>query len=496
MQRVVVSLFLLLSVLFGAAISILGFKISALALVVLIPLPLVLRDYRVGVVLLALLLPVSFALPTVKGFNVINILTALTLFSLVLKNGLSVKNVSLPPIALLVCFILPTALGAALAMPHTYEIARNYRLPLEQLGSVEPLKYAMDKFLRPVLHFVGFAVLLANAVRDSKSPERFVVLFGLASVTPALLVIWTVAHYPGSLTQLVRDREFMQGVGMHANEFGMSLALAAGPLLFVGGSVPTVAMKWFCRASFALVSVALVLTFSRGGFLAYAIAVVAYLTSKRQFKTVMAFGLILTLSILATPEAVRERFGGGLRAGAISDATGSDLSKDELTAGRVHGWVLLAPEVLKSPIVGSGIGSTQWSAAVASRRYKATHPHNIYLEILMDLGVVGFCLMSYLFYVYLRTYRSLSASEAISPQLRAFFFGSRWSLFGILAMAATHGFYMPNSAQAFMWYSLGFMFAYFKLTTETKSFGYMGIRPLVRKQDGTGRPSSRSNYVT
>ena len=77
---------------------------------------------------------------------------------------------------------------------------------------------------------------------------------------------------------------------------------------------------------------------------------------------------------------MQERFGAGLRAGALSDT--SRAERDALTAGRVHGWTLLAPEVLESPWIGRGLGSTQWSAAVAAGLYRANHPHNIYLEVL------------------------------------------------------------------------------------------------------------------
>jgi O-antigen ligase len=161
--------------------------------------------------------------------------------------------------------------------------------------------------------------------------------------------------------------------------------------------------------------------------------------------------------------------------------------------------VLLAPEVLESPIYGSGIGSTQWSAAVASRRYVATHPHNIYLEILMDLGIVGLCLMTYLHLTYLRRYKQLASSTKVSAALNDFFAGSRWALLGILAMAATHAFYMPNPAQSFLWYSLGFMFTYWAVAGEGAVKTYLG-RPVVSRREapasggGRGRASAAARH--
>jgi O-antigen ligase len=474
MQKILLPIFVVLALALGVVISVLGIKIAALILVALVPLPIILRDYRAGVVLLAFLLPIAFVLPPVKGLNIINLLTGFTLCAFFLRKGFSLREVTWPPKVLFICFVVPAGVGILLALPHTYEIARNYPIPAEMLGMVEPRKYAIDKFIKPIFHYVGFAFLLANAIKDSRSPERFVALFGLTSVAPAMIVLWTAATYPGSLAQLVGDREFMRNVGMHANEFGMSLALAAGPLLFVGGTAADKTLRWLCRLLFGLVTLSLIMTFSRGGFLAYTVVLIGYLVSRRQFKTILAFGVIVLFSLLLAPDVVKERFGGGLRPGALLDATGSDVSKDELTAGRVRGWLLLAPEVLKSPLYGSGIGSTQWSAAVASKRYVATHPHNIYLEILMDLGVIGLTLMFYLHVVYLRRLNRLSKSGELSPTLSAFFAGSRWSLWGILAMAATHGFYMPSPAQSLLWYSLGFMFAYWSVANESGVKRYLG----------------------
>jgi hypothetical protein len=120
----------------------------------------------------------------------------------------------------------------------------------------------------------------------------------------------------------------------------------------------------------------------------------------------------------------------------------------------------LAPEVAKSPWIGRGLGSTQWSDAVAGGRYRATHPHNIYLEVLMDLGLLGLVAMVALHAAYLGRLRRLAGDATLSPVLRSFFLGARWALWGGLAMAATTAYYMPNMAQAPWWFCLGLLFAY------------------------------------
>ena len=75
-----------------------------------------------------------------------------------------------------------------------------------------------------------------------------------------------------------------------------------------------------------------------------------------------------------------------MQSGGVTD------QQDQLTAGRVWIWTQLLPEFLDSPIWGSGVGSTAWSTMVKNGLY-INHPHNLYLRILLDMGVLGMLLM-------------------------------------------------------------------------------------------------------
>lgn len=459
----------LLAVVAGAALAVAPPVMVGLALAVLGPLPFILRDYRVGVVLLALVLPVLPMLPSVRGLNPANYLVLATWLGFVARRwrlGPPGPGAVRPPIVALplplwVCFALPAALGMLVAWPHIGEGVRNYPSVIDAQREFHPPTYLVDRFVKPLLYFFSFAFLLANAVRDSHKPERFIAVLALSAVAPALAVFWTVAQYPGSLADLARDREFMAARGMHANEFGLLLALMCGPLLFVAGAPGQGRWRALALCSLALVVPALLLTFSRGGLLAALIAFAGFLWHHRRLKTLLVSAALASVALLVAPSELHERFGAGLRAGALADTHRAD--KDELTAGRVHGWTLLAPEVLESPWIGRGLGSTQWSAAVAAGRYRANHPHNIYLELLMDLGLLGLVAMTVLHATYLKRLRQLAQAPVLPAVLRSFFQGARWALWGGLAMAATTAYYMPNAAQSPWWFCLGLLFAYWSL---------------------------------
>lgn len=498
MTAALVLVFLLVAGGLGAAASLFGGGTVLVLLAATLPLPVILRDYRAGVILLTLLLPVSTMLPQVRGLNVLNLLTLATLFAFVLQAmafrppagraappegacaGGRPGVVGLPW-PLLAGFLLPVTVGVLIAWPHIPEAARNYPRMVGAREIYEPTAYVLNRFLKPVFYYFSYAFLLANAVRASRRPERFLAAFAGSLVLPCLAVFYTVATYPGTFDDLSADREFMAPRGMHANEFGLLFALASGPLLFVGGGARSLGWRVLALGTFAMVTLALLLTFSRGALLAYLIVVAGFLLHHKRVKTLVLSAAVAGLVTLAAPAALQERFGTGLRDGALGDT--SQVEKDELTAGRVHGWMLLVPDVWDSPWLGRGLGSTQWSAAVAAGLYKANHPHNIYLEILMDLGLVGLAAMVTLHAMYLRRLRQLASDPAVDPALRPLFLGARWSLWGGLAMAATTAYYMPNAAQAGLWFMLGFLFAHWKPRAAVAAVAMAGTAATA------GRPS-------
>lgn len=450
----------------GALAGTAGPSMPFLVLAALLPLPLILHDYRVGVALLAVLLPVAGMLPAVKGLNPLNFATAATLTSLFLRNGFSRRTTLAPPGLLWAGLVLPATWAIAIAWPHIPEGAHNYPLLAAAREIYDPWSYVAARYAKPLAYYLSFVFLLANAVQDSARPGRFALLLAAALIVPALTVFVTVHQYPGTLADVARDREFMAARGMHANEFGMLLAAASGPLLFGAHGPASRAVRWTLRGAFALVTVALVFTFSRGALTAWLVVVIGYVLQHRKLKVFLAAAGLCAVAIVLAPDSIKERFGAGVHAGAIGDV--SDVEKDELTAGRFHGWQLLAPEVLDSPWFGRGLGSTQWSRAVAAGRYKANHPHNIYLEILMDTGLCGLAAMAWLYARLHARLRALGGDTSIAPELRGFFAGARWALLGVLAMAATTAYYMPNGAQFPLWFCFGMAFAVGQVPGDTR----------------------------
>jgi O-antigen ligase len=493
LQTFVVAAFIFLALLIGGVTSFFGGDVGVLLAAAMLPLPMIFKDYRAGVVMLTFALVAASSLPNIQGLNLLNFLTVATLGSFLIKAAFQRKNFLKIPGPPIWAFILPTAVGIVIAYPHIHDGVKNYPLLEHSQDIYDPMKYVVERFVKPIFYYFSYVFLLSNAVRESKHPERFIALFAASALVPTALVVYTILTYPGSFMDVSRNREFMAPRGMHANEFGMLLALASGPLLFAIGTFKSRSANFWTMVVFGITSVGVILTFSRGGLLAYLICVGGYLYTRRQLKVLLVIAFLGSVVFLAAPESITDRLTAGIRPGAVSDV--QDIEKDELTAGRFGGWVKLFPMVSESPIWGRGIGSTQWSDAVAEGRYAANHPHNIYLEILMDLGLAGVACFAYLFYRYLNRYGRLVKDQTLSTPMRAFLEGSRWAMVGGLVMAFTTAYYMPNQAQFFMWFSLGVMFTYWRRPDYK-----VAVAPGMRKMFGARRTGgvwgSRSPLVT
>jgi O-antigen ligase len=139
---------------------------------------------------------------------------------------------------------------------------------------------------------------------------------------------------------------------------------------------------------------------------------------------------------------------------------------DEVTSGRIDIWRQLAPEVLRSPIFGRGLFSTQWSEYARTGGYWAAHPHNMYLGIAMDAGIVGVVVM-FLFYRFVwRGFRRLGRDERLSPVMRGYFLGASAGLVGYLVFGLPNGFFHPSTDQLYLWVAIGLMVGYSAVLSE------------------------------
>lgn len=448
----------LLCIFWGSAVAVGG--LNALYLCVsLIGCIFILLDFRVGVVLLILLLPISssavfpHALLGITGLNPLNLLLAGTLVSYVLRSLFDGSLRRFMPRPLLWLYVAPVAAAGALGARHVGDIAPIFFV-YDALDFHDAGGYLRDLVAKPLLMVLS-ALLVGAAVAKSEKPERFLAPIVLSIwVMCALVIVYFLLGGVG-LREMgsSASREILTtGLGMHANELGRVYAVAYALLLFTWAETEEPGPKAVLLATMGVVVAALMLTFSRGAFFGFVVVNVLFLLWRRNVKTLIFCGVLAACVALFLPAVVYERI-----------ATGFGSGLNAISAGRIEGiWLPLAPEVLRSPLYGNGVGSILWSEAMRREggisMLATTHPHNAYLETLLDMGMAGLLLVGAYFAHVWKGFRGLSVDPSLNPALRGFYLGAVAGLASFLIAALADSSLRPKPEQAFLWLAIGMMY--------------------------------------
>lgn len=136
-------------------------------------------------------------------------------------------------------------------------------------------------------------------------------------------------------------------------------------------------------ACLGIMGVALILTWSRGAWLAIMIAALIYLLMWHHRSIWLIFGGIAALPVIITilPSSIVSRF---TSIGNLSDSS---------TSYRVYIWRAVVEMISDNTWSGIGIGEGAWDRVYPIYSYigveAAPHSHNLYLQIWLELGVIG-----------------------------------------------------------------------------------------------------------
>ena len=447
----------LLGVLCGGLISVAGMNGVILCLSLLGG-ALILRDFRIGVVLLVLLMPISGSsmfpreMLGITGLNPFNLLLVATLGSYGLGALFDGSLRRFLPHPLLWLYIAPILVAGFLGTRHVDEIVPGF-YDYALINFTGTTGYVRDMVVKPLL-MVLFALLVGAAVAKSVRPERFLIPTVVSMWVMGLLVVLFILRSGLGLGELASasSRDFLTALGMHANELGRLYTVAYALLLFTWGESRLPGVRFLLIASMAMIMAALLLTFSRSAFAGVVIVTAAYLLWHRNVRALAFVTLLALLAIFALPGAVYDRvttgFGEGLNA---------------ITAGRLDGlWLPLAPEVLDSPLLGKGLGATLWSEAMRTSAgatvLPVTHPHSAYLQTLLDMGSVGLILISCYFFHVCRGFLAMRRDPDLCPEMRGLFRGAAAGLVVFLIAGVMDGALTPRPEQAYLWLAIGMLY--------------------------------------
>jgi O-antigen ligase len=257
--------------------------------------------------------------------------------------------------------------------------------------------FATECLVNPLKYLV-----LALMVFDGARTRRNLLLgYGAVIAQVLVFVVLTIRYIPleclfehaGSRHgEILYRYRFQKFIGFHAND--LALVLVAG-FWALAASVPLLRMRrWWWKAGAVvagtMIALSIALTNSRAGYLAF-VGVGVLFGVLRYRWLVVVLPLALLLVLLVFPSVV-DRISLGL--GSV-DASGAEATDwDEVSAGRVTVlWPPTIDEICNAPVAGQGRLAI-WRTSLYERFKEPDgsctgHPHNAYLEMLLDSGAIG-----------------------------------------------------------------------------------------------------------
>jgi O-antigen ligase len=447
---------LVAAVLLGSLVAV-GETIALAVGLALLASAFIVRDFRVGVVLLIMLFPVSASpyiprsIAGITGLNPLNLLLMATLGSLLIAGLAHTTWRRIAPPQLLLLYIAPLVLAALLGMRHVSEIPPDFAeadvIQFNSAGS-----YLRDQLVKP-LFLVVFAVLVGAAAARWRRVEYFIVPLMFAVAISALMTFYFIAASGIGMHELASDdaRAFMTPMGMHANDRGRLYATAYAMMLFTCVETPDRRLRIALIATMVLLAVALILTFSRSAMLGFALVSVWFVLTRRNPAMLILAALAMAAMLAMLPDAIYERLSYGSNEGA-----------NAISAGRLDMiWQPLLPELANNPLFGNGIGSTMWMEPMRmGEMLMVTHPHNAYLQALLDLGAVGALLVCGFFVHVWLGFRQLAKDPTADPVARGFFKGALIGLIVFMIAGISGSSLEPTLEQVFLWLAIGMMYGF------------------------------------
>jgi len=301
----------------------------------------------------------------------------------------------------------------------------------------------------------------------SKTVIVFVLLANVINTLPKLRVLCTGLALMSALLALTTIRNYLSGtyIGQGERVIGTQGALTGNPndmALMLNLLLPicvalmlaaqTRTKQFFFGALIALLAAAIVLTFSRAGFLALGVIFISYmilLKNRPQKKLIPVALLLALLAIPLIPSTYLDRL-----------STITDIEQDESGSAqlRFNDMKLATGLFLRNPLIGTGIGVSTVAMDGARGSY-GTEIHNVYLQYAVELGLPGLILFLLLFRIcFKNTSYVMSHHPPTTGGDNSLFFIAQGIRVSLIAYAV-EAFFHPTAYHFYFYYIAGLAIA-------------------------------------
>lgn len=318
-----------------------------------------------------------------------------------------------------------------------------------------PVSASAVRSLLRLASYLAFYYSLTDWIRTANQLRKVVVVLLASTITICIVGVSQAAQgafggwYYWLHSSVEEYLELWQGrissVFTHVNQFAAYLNLVLPLALAVESDRLTgVALRRVAGACFVLGTIALVLTQSRGGLLAYVclVWIVLYAFKKEhpvRFKllSVGLMAVVIACVIYVSSEQVADVVTRDAGRQAHVESWQRFVELDEMTVGRLYIYASSWDMFLSKPGWGIGYGNfrLRLSGLMTGVPEGALDTHNLYLSLLAETGVAGFlCFMGLIIFIMHHGRKGLQDNAARIERV----FGS--ALLAAMGAVLVHGF--------------------------------------------------------
>lgn len=268
---------------------------------------------------------------------------------------------------------------------------------------------------------MGIAVVLMTALVRTREQLKWLMV--LLAVCPGIYGAKLGVFFLGGGTYAQQGGP----LGMDNNDTALFIAMGVPLLVLVGGQVERNWLRYLLYAMAALSVPGVIVTASRGGFLAMVVAIGLTLWRKTTWwKAAIASVVVGFAVFVIVPEGTRGRY-----------STVTEYQEDPSAMGRIRAWETTAAMAASKPLTGVGFGQEAYMLEypryqIASNdRPHATH--SVWFSLLGETGYVGLGLYVLLLGTVLVATHRVMRLARVSPKARRTWF---WNVAAAVQSAA------------------------------------------------------------
>jgi len=300
-----------------------------------------------------------------------------------------------------------------------------------------PLEQTSSQF-RNLCKVLFVTILLTGLVCDSR---RFRILFVVVALSAAF---WAIK---GGFKVLLIGPHQVYGKTYDNNLFALASVMAFPMVFYVGLTLKH--RRW--RAVFLILSALMCLGIigsrSRAGFLAFGVVLACMAWGSRyRLRAVFAMLIVAGLALATSGEEISQRLDSIIH-----------YRQDKSARSRFYTWKVAQDLFERSPLIGVGFENFEIAKARLFGGQKAAH--NIYLQNLSELGLLGNPIwLAIIFGTMFSLFRLMRFSRRLPPEMRWVYYCSRGLLLGLLAFCV-HGMFHNEEYLELMFALIGLSMA-------------------------------------